>query len=150
MKNERGFINPFTTMWSTGGPRYTLRRNCIEKHFLLLLFFGWTLNIVCHQHCLWYSLSPLFHSMMLLVKVFKTKKCITVRTEGFYFLCCRIAYFCSLLFSVFFHNSQHSVFGHRDQNLPFLRADDPQICVSFGLLNVSWTRSYILEWHTKK
>jgi hypothetical protein len=29
-------INPFTTMWPTGGPRCILSRNCIEKHFLLL------------------------------------------------------------------------------------------------------------------
>lgn len=86
-------FHPFTAMWSIGGPRYTLRRNCIEKHFLLLFFFSGTLNIVYHLHCLWYSLSPLFYNMMLLVKTFKTKKLMTVRTEGFYFLCCRIAHF---------------------------------------------------------
>ncbi len=31
-------------------------------------------------------LSPLFHNMMLLIKTFKTKKFITVRTESFWFL----------------------------------------------------------------
>ena len=30
------YVNPFTAMWPTGGTRYTLRKNCIEKHFLLL------------------------------------------------------------------------------------------------------------------
>ncbi len=78
-------FNTFKAMWPIGGPRYILRRN-YRKTLSFAFFLGTRINAICHLLCLRYFLSPLFHNMMLLIKTFKTKKFITVRTESFWFL----------------------------------------------------------------
>ena len=51
-------------------------------------FLGNSLHITCFLLWLRYFVNHLLHSEMFLVKTIETKKLITFRTEGFYFLCC--------------------------------------------------------------
>ncbi len=135
-------------MWLTSGPRYILRRN-YGKTLSFAFFLGRRLNVICHLFCLRYFLSPLFHNMMLRIKTFKTKKFITVRTESFYFLCCRIARFPWLLFSSLFIAISATSADIPRKSFHFFQLVISEFALRLACRLLSQARFQIFGWCTK-